>query len=153
MPPACLLTCVNDESSPLASAADIFLPIHAGPETTVSTKTYLNTLEGMNTADFRHGPLELACPGFATLIYAGPTETTTLNRKLALDILKHGGHAFWIDVKNDLELPTISIPKMNEATRVFVEILPMQTLTLVIVERKNIPAGQFRVIEKITTIE
>ena len=152
-PPACLLTCVIDESSSLASAADIFLPTHAGPEITVTTKTYLNTLEGMNTADFRHGPLELACPGFPALIYAGPTGTKTLNRKLALDILEHGGYAFWIDVKNDPGLPTISILKTNQATRAFVEILPMKMLTLVMAERKNIPAGQFRLIEKITTIE
>jgi len=232
-PPACLLACVNDESSPLASAADICLPIHAGPETTVSTKTYLNTLavnllavhqlagkdvdslkreilsaagaiesylgdwqthvdemdallgefatlvvmgrgasmsavwngalinkeaakfplEGMNAADFRHGPLELVCPGFAALVFAGLTGTTTLNRNLALDILKNGGHAFWIDARDDLELPTISIPETNETTRALVEILPMQMLTLVMAERKNITAGQFRIVGKVTTVE
>ncbi|MGD8402871.1 MAG: SIS domain-containing protein [Anaerolineales bacterium] len=43
-PPAYILTSVNDETSPLASFADICLPIYAGSETTVSTKTYINTL-------------------------------------------------------------------------------------------------------------
>ena len=43
-PPACLLTSVNDEASPLATAADVCLPIYAGLESTVSTKTYVNTL-------------------------------------------------------------------------------------------------------------
>jgi glucosamine--fructose-6-phosphate aminotransferase (isomerizing) len=33
-----------DESSPLASSADLFLPLHSGDEATVSTKSYLNTL-------------------------------------------------------------------------------------------------------------
>ena len=43
-PPACTLACVNDISSPLALAADVCLPIHAGTEATVSTRTYLNML-------------------------------------------------------------------------------------------------------------
>jgi glucosamine--fructose-6-phosphate aminotransferase (isomerizing) len=43
-PPACTLTFVNDLSSPMAERADVRLPIHAGPEATVSTKTYINML-------------------------------------------------------------------------------------------------------------
>ena len=232
-PPACLLTCVNDETSPLASASDICLPIHAGPETTVSTKTYVNTLavnllaahqiagkaidslqhemivtadaietylgdwqnkigaldallgefetlivvgrgdsmsavwngalinkeaakfplEGMNAADFRHGPLELATPGFAALIFAGPARTASLNRKLALDIVEQGGRAFWVDVTTDPELPTISVPGTSELTRPLVEILPMQMLTLVMAARKGVTAGQIRIIGKVTVAE
>jgi glucosamine--fructose-6-phosphate aminotransferase (isomerizing) len=43
-PPARLLTFVNDVDSPMAERADICVPIHAGEEATVSTKTYLNML-------------------------------------------------------------------------------------------------------------
>src|SRR5215208_6251972 len=43
-PPACLLTFVNDVSSPMAEQADLCIPIHAGEESTVSTKTYTNML-------------------------------------------------------------------------------------------------------------
>ena len=43
-PPACLLTFVNDVSSPLGQRADISIPIEAGEEATVSTKTYSNML-------------------------------------------------------------------------------------------------------------
>lgn len=43
-PPASILACVNEVSSPLALAADVCLPIHAGAEATVSTRTYLNML-------------------------------------------------------------------------------------------------------------
>lgn len=42
--PADLLSCVNDTTSPLAMSASLCLPIHAGPEATVSTRTYLNML-------------------------------------------------------------------------------------------------------------
>jgi glutamine---fructose-6-phosphate transaminase (isomerizing) len=43
-PPAHLLTFVNDVSSPLGERADSCIPIHAGEEATVSTKTYTNML-------------------------------------------------------------------------------------------------------------
>ncbi len=232
-PPACILAFVNDEASPLASAADVCLPIHAGPETMVSTKTYINTLamnllatqqltgrdiepikramltaadgieiylsdwqahvqkldsilgnfetlillgrgpsmstvwngslinkeaakyplEGMNAADFRHGPLELAMPGFTALIFAGSTSTLELNRRLALEIVKNGGRAIWIDTKTDPALSTIPIPEVAEAVHPLVEILPMQMLTLVLAARKNVKAGQFRIIEKVTARE
>jgi len=232
-PPACILACVNDETSPLASAADICLPIHAGPETMVSTKTYLNTLainllaahqlrgqdiaslqratltvadrieayltgwqahvqeldsalgdfetlfllgrgpsmstvwngslinkeaakyplEGMHAADFRHGPLELVTPGFTALVFAGSTATIILNRKLALEIAENGGRAIWIDTKIDPNLPTISIPETDDTLRPLSEILPLQLLTLVLAGRKNVSAGQFRIIEKVTKVE
>jgi glucosamine--fructose-6-phosphate aminotransferase (isomerizing) len=42
--PAALVGVTNDEASPLAGAADVFLPLHSGAEATVSTKSYLNTL-------------------------------------------------------------------------------------------------------------
>ncbi len=42
--PATLVGVTDDEAGPLARAADILLPLHAGPEATVSTKSYLNTL-------------------------------------------------------------------------------------------------------------
>jgi len=231
--PACLLTCVNDETSPLASAADICLPIYAGPESTVSTKTFTNTLainllaayhltgndveilkrdmlavadatesylgdwqshvsglnemlgefetmiligrgasmaavwngalinkeaakfplEGMNAADFRHGPLELVSPGFVTLFFAGSSETTQYNRNLALDILKHYGRVLWTDTKKDAKLPTILVPGVEEIVLPLVEILPTQFLTLVMAERKDIKAGEFKIVGKVTTVE
>jgi glucosamine--fructose-6-phosphate aminotransferase (isomerizing) len=43
-PPAHLLTFVNDVSSPMGERADTCIPIHAGEEATVSTKTYTNML-------------------------------------------------------------------------------------------------------------
>jgi glucosamine--fructose-6-phosphate aminotransferase (isomerizing) len=42
--PAALIATVNDLESPLAKAAQYQIPIHAGAEHTVSTRTYVNTL-------------------------------------------------------------------------------------------------------------
>jgi glucosamine--fructose-6-phosphate aminotransferase (isomerizing) len=231
--PACTLTCVNDETSPLASAADACLPIHAGSETTVSTKTYINTLavnlltarfltgkdvealkrelsvaadmmetylgdwqkhvstlntllgefetliligrgasmgavwngalinkeaskfplEGMHAADFRHGPMELISPDFMALILAGSPTTSALNHNLATDIVKHSGRVIWIDSKPDNHLPTVIHPEATDLVRPIVEILPLQFLTIALAKRKNLQAGHFRVVSKVTTSE
>ena len=42
--PSRILSFVNDISSPMAERADVCIPIHAGEEATVSTKTYTNML-------------------------------------------------------------------------------------------------------------
>lgn len=49
-PPATLIAVTNDPASPLAAAADALLPLNAGAEYTVSTRTYLNTLAVMALA-------------------------------------------------------------------------------------------------------
>lgn len=42
--PAVVVGITNDQNSPLAEQADLLIPLHSGPEATVSTKSYLNTL-------------------------------------------------------------------------------------------------------------
>ncbi len=232
-PPVSILACVNDETSPLAAAADVCLPIHAGPEATVSTKTYINTLavnllaaqqiasqdvetlksrilaasdetetwlkgwqarldtldrilgdfrtlvilgrgtslaavwngslinkeaakcafEGMHAAEFRHGPLELAEAGFCALFFAGSPRTFSLNRRLAVDIREHGARVVWLDSREDPDMPTFTIPAVDDPARPIVEILPVQLLSLVMAKRKGIDAGIFRIVGKVTTTE
>jgi glucosamine--fructose-6-phosphate aminotransferase (isomerizing) len=231
--PASILGFVNDETSPMASHADVCLFIHAGPEATVSTKTYVNMLaanllaavqltagdletalkdlltaadametylsewqaridgldavldefnqlfilgrgasmsavwngslinkeaakssfEGMNSADFRHGPLELVSPGFAALIFAGSPLTSELNRNLGLEIISHGGRVLWVESTPDPELPTLLMPKTSDLARPLAEILPLQMLTLVMARRKGLQAGRFRYVGKVTDRE
>lgn len=232
-PPAYTLTFVNDLSSPMAERADVCLPIHAGVEATVSTKTYVNMLavnllaaiqlvngdldsailemraaadametyladwesrvneldsllgdfkqlfligrgssmsavwngslinkeaakaafEGMQAADFRHGPLELVADGFAALIFAGSAQTSALNRELAREILSYKGKVIWVDSSSDPEIPTFLCPVTGKLTRPLVEILPMQLLTLVMANRKGLQAGEFRHVSKVTSRE
>jgi len=232
-PPACTLTFVNDLASPMAEHANVCLPIHAGAEATVSTKTYVNMLavnllaaiqltdgdlvsamlemsaaanamemyltdwearlgeldsllgdfqqllllgrgssmsavwngslinkeaarsafEGMHAADFRHGPLELVSEGFSAIILAGSAQTSALNRELAREIISYGGRVLWVDSSPDPEIPTLLLPVASELTRPLVEILPMQMLTLVMANRKDLQAGQFRYVCKVTNRE
>ena len=231
--PACLLTFVNDLTSPMALRADVYIPIHAGREATVSTKTFVNMLavnllaaiqlvnsdvdsvihemhnaadaiesylndwqthveqldsmlgnfeqlfligrgtsmsavwngslinkeaakcafEGIHAADFRHGPLELAAPGFASVIFAGAGQTSALNRELALEILSHGGKVIWVASSPDSEIPTLLLPATSDLTRPFLEILPMQMLTLAMADRRGLQAGKFRHVSKVTARE
>jgi glutamine---fructose-6-phosphate transaminase (isomerizing) len=228
-----ILTFVNDDTSPMASRADMFLNILAGPEATVSTKTYINMLavnllaamqmtggnidavmkeflaaaeametylvdwqthieeldkvlgefdqlyilgrgtsmsavwngclinkeaakssfEGMQAADFRHGPLELVTEGFVALIFAGSNLTADLNRNLGSEIIMHGGRVLWVDSTPDPEFPTLLLPKTSDFARPLVEILPLQMLTLVMANRKGLSAGQFRTVGKVTERE
>jgi glutamine---fructose-6-phosphate transaminase (isomerizing) len=231
--PARLLTFVNEVASPLGEGADVCVPVHAGEEATVSTKTYVNMLavnllaaiqlrggnldsaihemrlaadamqdylatwerraqeldvrlgefeelfligrgasmsavwngslinkeaaraafEGMHAADFRHGPLEIVSDGFAALIFAGASQTSALNRALGREIIAYGGKVIWLDSVPDPELPTLLFPETSEWTRPLAEILPMQMLTLAIAKRKNVEAGSFHHVSKITARE
>lgn len=232
-PPAYTLTFVNDLTSPMAKRGDVCIPIHAGAEATVSTKTYVNMLavnllaaiqfingdldsailelraaanamesfladweahvreldsllgnfeqlfligrgssmsavwngsliineaaksafEGMQAADFRHGPLELVAEGFTALIFAGSAQTSALNRDLAREILSYEGKVIWVDLASDPEIPTLRLPVTSELVRPLVEILPMQMLTLVMANRNGSQPGEFRHVSKVTSRE
>jgi len=110
-------------------------------------------LEGMNAAEFRHGPLELVEPGFTALLFAGAPTTRELNRKLALDIKKFGGRVLWIDDAEDAEIDTVMMPSGTGWARSLVEMLPVEILTLVLADRQGVTAGAFRHVTKVTVEE
>ena len=112
-----------------------------------------SSFEGMNSADFRHGPLELVTPGFAAIIFAGSPSTAGLNRNLGLDIISHGGSVLCVDSNPDTALPTLVLPKVSEYARPLLEILPLQMLTLVMARRKGLQVGEFRYLGKVTDRE
>ena len=107
----------------------------------------------MHAADFRHGPLEIVANGFAALIFAGPGQTSGLNKELAREIVSYGGKVIWLDSTPDPEIPTILFPETTELTRPLVEILPMQMLTLAMANRRGVEAGKFMHVSKITDRE
>lgn len=231
--PGMILSMTNDLESPLGKQADLVVPIHAGPESTVSSKTYINTLacmllastqlmggdwkgllekmqkaadaiqvyladwqgkvseldklldeggqimmvgrgqsmgavwngslvikeaskclvEGMNAADFRHGPLELTSPQLTLLVLEGHTRTTRLNYDLALDVVKLGGKVIWLGPKPAAEFKTFPIPSVDEAVLPLVEILPIQMLSILLAQRKGLEPGVFKNIGKVTDVE
>ena len=109
--------------------------------------------EGMNSADFRHGPLELAAPDLTVLVFEGEPHTARMNRDLALEVVRLGGRALWIAQELDPELPTLRLPAVDELARPLVEILPLQMLTILMAQRNGLEPGKFRHVQKITTQE
>ena len=87
------------------------------------------------------------------IIFEGAERTAGLNRDLALDITRYGGHVLWIAPELDLTLPTLLLPAVSDLARPLVEILPLQMLSLVMAQRKGIEPGIFRYVGKITLQE
>ena len=98
--------------------------------------------EGMSSAAFRHGPLEMIHPDMFVLVFAGDLITRPLNERLLADIQAHGG-------KGSLYDP----PSAPESLRPLMEILHVQAITLALAALQGKEAGAFRWATKITTTE
>lgn len=109
--------------------------------------------EGLHAAEFRHGPLELAEPGFKAFIFGGHATTWQNNVDLAKDIMRYGGDVIWVDRKIHTDLPTFVIPDVMDSCLGLAEIIAVQILSVVMARRKGIDAGVFRYVGKITTKE
>ncbi len=107
--------------------------------------------EGMSSAAFRHGPLEMVSPREYALVFSGPTETTGLNAQLAADIQSAGGRADLVGQGCAPEL--FSLPPCAPALRSILEILPVQMFTLALAALQGIEPGQFSKANKVTTVE
>ncbi len=84
--PAALIAVTNDTASPLAAAAHALLPLNAGAEHTVSTRTYLNTLAVMALAgrQLLAQPLQPALDAFAAAADSAATYLDLLDEHLGI---------------------------------------------------------------------
>jgi glutamine---fructose-6-phosphate transaminase (isomerizing) len=231
--PGLIVAITNDPGSPVAQAAEVVLPICAGAERSVSTRTYVNTLavlqltaavlagdgcaairedlgrtieavdsylsswnsavdeltrliqtpsrlfvlargrslatawtaglilkegsralvEGMSSAQFRHGPLELADSGLTAIVIAGSAESADLNRRLAADLARYGARTLWLGSAPSSRLPTIRIPEVPDGGLPIAEIIPLQLLNLPLARLAGIEPGAFRNLGKVVTSE
>jgi glucosamine--fructose-6-phosphate aminotransferase (isomerizing) len=107
--------------------------------------------EGIGSAAFRHGPLELATTGLCVFVYEGTPDVAALNARLVRDVNAAGGHGFLIGLNADdavfrlPEVPAVALP--------ILEILPAQMLSVGIAHRKGIEPGMFIVNTKVTATE
>lgn len=109
--------------------------------------------EGMEAAQFRHGPLEMADGTLSLLVFEGLSRYSAMNRQIALEVADHGGHAFWISPRADTLLPTLPLPAVPELAQPLVEILPLQMLTIALAELLGREPGKFRYMGKVTLVE
>jgi glucosamine--fructose-6-phosphate aminotransferase (isomerizing) len=107
----------------------------------------------LNAAEFRHGPLELVNPDLSVMILAGADATLALNRRLADDIARLGGLAYWVSPQPELDIPLIQMPSSAGLGMPVAEIVPFQILSLAVAQLKGIEPGKFYQSGKITLTE
>ncbi|MBZ5582019.1 MAG: SIS domain-containing protein [Acidobacteriia bacterium] len=107
--------------------------------------------EGMSAAAFRHGPLEMIDAALYALVFAGDPATAPLNRRLAQEIIRAGGHA--AVTGEDAEPGVFRLPKVHPSVRPIVEILPVQMMTVALGALAGREAGRFERATKVTADE
>jgi glucosamine--fructose-6-phosphate aminotransferase (isomerizing) len=107
--------------------------------------------EGMSSAAFRHGPLEMLGEETFVLVFAGDKKTRTLNERLLQDIRRQDGRAELIG--RDASLDPCRIEEHGPAIRPILEILPVQMITLALAARAGREPGRFELAAKVTTTE
>jgi len=107
--------------------------------------------EGMSSAAFRHGPMEMADGETSVFVFSGDARTRKLNRTLLTEIRQYGGRSEWIG--KDAALAACRMPDHDPDLRPILEILPVQMMTLALAAREGREAGRFDRVTKITTTE
>lgn len=106
--------------------------------------------EGMSSAAFRHGPMEMLSDEVLVAIFEGQQPTRALNRRLLSDI-RSQGRGVLIGAQG--EHPPLRLPPAPDSVRPILEILPVQMMTLALNSRTGTEAGRFELATKITAIE
>jgi len=107
--------------------------------------------EGMSSAAFRHGPMEMLNPEMFVLVYEGDARTRVLNERLFLELQDLGAKA--VLCSPDSVFAPARIPALPESVRPILEILPVQMITLALAALDGREAGRFERASKITSIE
>jgi glutamine---fructose-6-phosphate transaminase (isomerizing) len=107
--------------------------------------------EGMNSAAFRHGPLEVVSPHTFVLVYRGDNVSSALNIRIAQDILMAGGQANLVGMGEGS--PPFHLPVSPLAALPILEILAAQMVSLALAKIGGFEAGRFIHANKITITE
>jgi glucosamine--fructose-6-phosphate aminotransferase (isomerizing) len=107
--------------------------------------------EGMHSAAFRHGPLELITPSMFSIVYQGSGNASSLNDKLVQDIRNAGGKAELIKIGEGS--PPFSLPTCPPTALPILEILTAQMISLALAQNSGFEAGRFVHASKVTTTE
>jgi glucosamine--fructose-6-phosphate aminotransferase (isomerizing) len=107
--------------------------------------------EGMSSAAFRHGPLEMLSEEMFVVVFSGDHKTRDLNSRLLADIRQGGGRAEILGEASGLECFRLKAPESS--IRPILEILPVQMITLALAVLAEREPGKFELASKITTTE
>lgn len=107
--------------------------------------------EGMSSAAFRHGPLEMLGPDCYVLVFEGDAATAPLNRALVDDVRQAGGRAALAGTCARMD--ALRLPEAPGQVRPIIEMLPLQMISLALAALAGREAGVFERITKVTTTE
>ena len=107
--------------------------------------------EGMSSAAFRHGPLEMLSDEVFVAVFSGEEKTRRLNEALLADVRHTGGHAELIGERSEFE--SFRLAEHDPAIRPILEILPVQMMTIALAALGGREAGKFERATKITKTE
>jgi glucosamine--fructose-6-phosphate aminotransferase (isomerizing) len=108
-------------------------------------------VEGLSSAAFRHGPLEMAGEGVYVLVFEGDPRTSALNASLRDCVRAQGGKSGLVGEHS--ETPALRLPASPASIRPILEILPVQMLTLALAALAGRRPGVFERATKITFVE
>ena len=112
-------------------------------------------VESLQTAQFRHGPLELAGPDLAAIVLATEAETGELDRSLGADLASLGAAVLLVTTGGSAPAGTMSIPigPLDRLLSPAAAVVPAQLLAWRLsVERGRTP-GSYVHASKVTTRE
>ncbi len=107
--------------------------------------------EGMGSAAFRHGPMEMLGGDMMLLAFTGDARTARLNVALVRELAAQGGRCELIGA--DADLAALRLPACDPLLLPLLEILPVQMLTLALASLDGHEAGHFERAAKITDRE
>lgn len=107
--------------------------------------------EGMSSASFRHGPMEMLQSGMHTAVFTGDRRTSELNRQLIRDLIARGGTCD--EIGADSPASALRLPASDSAIRPMLEILPIQMMSLALAALAGREAGRFQHATKVTAVE
>jgi glucosamine--fructose-6-phosphate aminotransferase (isomerizing) len=107
--------------------------------------------EGLSSAAFRHGPLEMVAPDVFVLVFSGAATTAALNARLADDVRAAGGLAALV---HESTVPGVfALPPVPDVARPLLELLPVQMLSVALARLKGHEVGHFGHASKVTLTE
>ena len=107
--------------------------------------------EGMSSAAFRHGPMEMLHKDMWVGVFSGDERTQDLNHRLARDLAASGGHCD--EIGGVAALQAFRLPDCEPLLRPILEILPVQMMTLALAGLAGLEAGYFERASKVTDTE
>ncbi len=112
-------------------------------------------VEALESAQFRHGPLELAGPGLAAAIVATEPATYELDRGLAAELAAAGASILVLQPGED-PVPgadTVAIGELDRRLAPAVAAVPFQLLAWRVAARRGLRPGMLEMATKVTTRE